>query len=172
MQFSKSVDYAPIASVEHLLMNLASPFTGKVYPLSVHPETLLATSMLGRGVCVEMTGNKVTSPISGTIEQIKRKGCEFIIVADNGLKLMVHVHLPNEYNTLGQQAINAFGKKHIEQGEILAYFDLPSSQQKILGTLIVLNADKLGPCYYPLKQVSAGQDPLLSITKKQSPQGQ
>ncbi|BBN81373.1 hypothetical protein PA25_13580 [Pseudoalteromonas sp. A25] len=166
MQFSKSASYAPITSVSNLFMHLASPFTGKVHPLTVHPEPIFSTGMLGRGVCVEMTSNKVTSPVAGAIEQIKRKGCEFIIVANNGLKLLVHVHLPSEYASLDRQPINAFGKERVEQGEILAYFDLPSSQLKVLGTLIVLNADKLGPCYYPLRQVSAGQDPLLTLTKK------
>ncbi|OHU97210.1 PTS sugar transporter [Pseudoalteromonas byunsanensis] len=167
MQFSTPVEYAPITTIDSPLMHLASPFTGKVLPLLAHPDPLFAKGMLGRGVCVDMSSNKVCSPVTGTIERIKRKGSEFIIVADNGLKLLVHIQLPPDCNAMERQPINAFGKEHVTQGEVLAYFDLTGSNSRMLGTLIVLNADKLGPCYYPLKQVNAGQDPLLTITKKQ-----
>ncbi|MBQ4850066.1 PTS glucose transporter subunit IIA [Pseudoalteromonas sp. MMG012] len=165
MQFSPVIAYTPINAIPNPFMHLASPFSGKVLPLSSHPEHLFSQGMLGRGVCVQLSSCKVVSPVHGTIEQINRHGTEYIITAQNGLKVLVNILIPAEYSSAQYQTANAFGKTDIQQGEILAYFDIPSSVAPTMGSLVLINAEKLGPCYHPLKQVSAGQDPLITLTK-------
>lgn len=165
MQFSALISYSPINAISQPLMHLASPFSGKVMPITAHPEPLFSQGILGRGICVQLSSFKIVAPIHGKIEQIKRHGCEFIIASQNGLKVLVHIALPAEYAGVKYQTINAFGKSDIAQGDVLAYFDIPPTSTPIMGALILINAEKLGPCYHPLKQVSAGQDPLITLTK-------
>ena len=167
MQFSPVISYAPINSIDQPLLHLASPFSGKVTPLSSHPDPLFSQGMLGRGICVQLSSFKIVSPVHGTIEQIKQHGTEFIISAQNGLKILVNIRIPTEYSAPQYQTFNAFGKTTIQQGELLAYFDIPASVTPAIGSVILINAEKLGPCYYPLKQVSAGQDPLVTLTKSE-----
>lgn len=165
MQFLSQVSHLPINSIERPILNIASPFTGRVVPASSHPNPLISTGTLGKGICVEMTNFKIVTPISGTIKQVRRKGCEFIIEANNGLKILINILLPQEYQEYDHHTLNILTRSSINQGEVIAYFDLPMTKGFAWGTMIVLNAESLGPCYHPLKQVTAGKDPLITITK-------
>jgi phosphotransferase system IIA component len=168
MQFSQSVPFAPINEIVDPVLHLASPFSGKVQSLKQHPLALFSSGMIGRGVTVELTQGKVTAPFDGKIEQVKRHGYEIILVAKNGLKLLIHIQPPSEQANTSLQITSAFGKKEVKQGELLAYFETTHLEKPLLGSLLIVNADKLGPCFYPLKQVRAGLDPLITITQNQN----
>ncbi|MCO7188448.1 MULTISPECIES: PTS glucose transporter subunit IIA [unclassified Pseudoalteromonas] len=164
MHLSQQINYAPIAQIANPIMHIASPFTGKVHPLSHHPEPLFASGMLGPGVCVKLNSAMMLAPCPAKVEKISQQGCEFILRTKTGLLILLHLLLPTEYRKTEHLIQHSYGKKRVTMGDILCYFDVPSDVD-ILGTLILLNADKLGPCYYPLNQVTAGKDPLITLAR-------
>ncbi|ESP93210.1 MULTISPECIES: PTS glucose transporter subunit IIA [Pseudoalteromonas] len=164
MIFSKPINYAPITQIANPLLHIASPFTGKVFPLTQHPLSLFSSGMVGSGVCVKMNQALMISPCNGNIVKVSQQGCEFVIRADSGLHLLLHLNIPSEYQKMENLLKHSIGKKHIKSGDILCYYDIPQDLF-ITGTLVILNADKLGPCYYPLNQVNAGKDPLITLSR-------
>ncbi|KZN66594.1 hypothetical protein N473_09380 [Pseudoalteromonas luteoviolacea CPMOR-1] len=164
MIFSKPINYAPITQIANPLLHIASPFTGKVFPLTHHPLPLFSTGMIGSGVCVKMNQALMMSPCNGKVIKVSQQGCEFVIRAESGLQLLLHLHIPSEYRKMENLIKHSVGQKHIITGDILCYFDVPQ-ELPITGTLLILNADKLGPCYYPLNQVNAGKEPLITLSR-------
>ena len=167
MHFSNTISYAPINDIQDPVLHLASPFSGKVFSLNDHPQALFSSGMLGRGVCVELSQGKITAPFDGQIEQIKRQGYEIILIANNGLKLLINIFSPNERTNLNHQITRVLSKDKIKQGELIAYFETTHLETPLIGSLIIVNAERLGPCYFPLRQVRTGLDPLITITQNQ-----
>ena len=149
MQFSPIISFSPINEITVPVLHLASPFSGKVLNLKNHPVALFSSGMIGRGVSVELTQGKITAPFDGRIEQVKRHGYEIILVAKNGLKLLIHIQPPFEQANSSLQITSAFGKKQVKQGDLLAYFETTHLESPLIGSLLIVNADKLGPCFYP-----------------------
>lgn len=157
MQFSQSVPFAPINEIVDPVLHLASPFSGKVQSLKQHPLALFSSGMIGRGVTVGLTQGKVTAPFDGKIEQVKRHGYEIILVAKNGLKLLIHIQPPSEQANTSLQITSAFGKKEVKQGELLAYFETTHLEKPLLGSLLIVNADRLG--LLPIEASACGARP-------------
>ncbi|KZN36473.1 hypothetical protein N480_17390 [Pseudoalteromonas luteoviolacea S2607] len=164
MIFSTPIKYAPITQIANPLLHIASPFSGKVMPLNHHPVQLFSTGVLGIGVMVTTNQALMLAPCKGKIIRTTQQGCEFVIRAESGLQLLIHLHIPSEYKKMENLLQHSVGKKSVCSGDVLCYYDVPQDTP-ILGSLIILNADKLGPCYYPLNQVNAGKDPLITLAR-------
>ncbi|KZN32394.1 PTS glucose transporter subunit IIA [Pseudoalteromonas luteoviolacea] len=164
MIFSTPIKYAPITQIANPLLHIASPFSGKVLPLQNHPIQLFATGVLGVGVCVKSNQALMLAPCKGKVIKTTQQGCEFVIRAESGLQLLLHLHIPSEYKKMEKLIQHSVGKNTVSAGDVLCYFDVPQ-EQPILGSMVILNADKLGPCYYPLNQVNAGKDPLITLAR-------
>jgi phosphotransferase system IIA component len=107
----------------------------------------------------------VLAPFNGTLLQVKSGGCEFILKAKNGLKVLINLAVPDS-QTLTHTHIAQLNGSKITKGQRLAYFDLRELDTPILASLIILNGHDLGTFHYSHPQVNAGVDTLLTIIKK------
>lgn len=164
---SNDVKYLP----EHTLrksqiMAIKSPFSGRVKPITEHPEPFFRFSTLGPGISVELTSHNIIAPFDGTLLQVKNAGKEYLLQANNGLKILINLYFSSEDDHINHTNIAKLNGNKISQGERLAYFDLRELTRPMIGTLCVLNAANLGPLYFSLSQITAGVDTLLTVTKK------
>ncbi|WP_404343121.1 PTS glucose transporter subunit IIA [Pseudoalteromonas mariniglutinosa] len=151
---------------KNALMAITSPFSGRVRPLSEHPEAFFKYATLGPGIMVELSNHKILAPFDGTLLQIKNAGTEYILQANNGLRLLLNLYFEAPLEHLNHTHIAQLHGSKINKGERLAYFDLRDLSSPMLASLSILNCQQLGAIFYSLSQVSAGIDTLLTITKK------
>ncbi|MAJ40512.1 MULTISPECIES: PTS glucose transporter subunit IIA [unclassified Pseudoalteromonas] len=161
------------ASIEFLAQNklpasalkITSPFSGKIIDLNLHPEPFFKFSTLGPTMLVALSNHKILAPFDGTLLQVKNAGCEFILQANNGLKVLINLSLPAQQPITHTHIAQLNGSK-ISKGQRLAYFDLRELKSPLLASLVLLNGHNLGTFHYSHTRVNAGVDPLLTIIKK------
>ena len=162
---SEDVSYLTKNKIGRSAIQITSPFSGKVMQMDAHPEAFFRFGTLGPGIIVSLTSHKVLAPFNGTLLQVKSGGCEFILKAKNGLKVLINLAVPDSH-TLPHTHIAQLNGSKITKGQRLAYFDLRELDAPILASLIILNGHDLGTFHYSHPQVNAGADTLLTIIKK------
>ncbi|MBQ4832566.1 PTS glucose transporter subunit IIA [Pseudoalteromonas sp. MMG010] len=146
-------------------LNIASPFTGKVLSIDTHPVAFFRYSTLGPSVLVELSSHKILAPFNGKLLQVKNAGTEFVLQADNGIKLLLNLHIIAK-KPLSHTRITQLNGKNITHSQQLAYFDLLELESPILASVVLLNGHNLGRFHFSHTHVNAGIDPILSIIKK------
>ena len=162
---SEDVSYLTKNKIGRSAIQITSPFSGKVLQMDAHPEAFFRFGTLGPGVMVSLTSHKVLAPFNGSLLQVKSGGCEFILKAKNGLKVLINLAVPDS-QTLTHTHIAQLNGSKIIKGQRLAYFDLRELDAPILASLIILNGHDLGTFHCSHPQVNAGVDTLLTIIKK------
>ncbi|WP_283710827.1 PTS sugar transporter subunit IIA [Pseudoalteromonas prydzensis] len=159
------ISYLPQRQLTPNSIAICSPFSGKVMPLNEHPEPFFSYGTLGPGIMVALSNHKILAPFDGTLVQVKNAGTEFILQANNGLKVLLNLQLDPQQH-IKQTHIAQLNGSKVTKGQRLAYFDLRDLSSPLLACLILLNGHQLTPMHYSLSHVSAGIDTLLTITKK------
>lgn len=160
-----AVEYLAQNKLPATAIKITSPFSGKVTDLNQHPEPFFKFSTLGPTAMVSLSNHKILAPFDGTLVQVKNAGCEFILQANNGLKVLINLSITPEQHITHTHIAQLNGSK-ISKGQRLAYFDLRELDTPLIGSLVLLNGHNLGSFYYSHSHVNAGVDPLLSIIKK------
>lgn len=70
---------------------VASPFTGKVIPVSQVGDGVFSEKMVGDGFAVEPDDDKVYSPVDGEVTMVFDTKHAFTIQTDGGLEVLVHM---------------------------------------------------------------------------------
>lgn len=162
---SEDVSYLTKNKIGKGAIQITSPFTGTVMAMEEHPEPFFRFGTLGPGVIVSLSSHKILAPFNGVLLQAKSGGCEFILKANNGLKVLINLAVPNS-QTLMHTHIAQLSDSKITKGQRLAYFDLRELDSPILASLIILNGHNVGTFHYSHPHVNAGVDTLLTIIKK------
>jgi phosphotransferase system IIA component len=160
-----AINYIAQNEIAKNSINITSPYSGKVLPISQHPDAFFSFGILGPGIMVELTNHKIIAPFNGKLLQVKNAGTEFILQANNGLKVLLNLHIPAQ-QTMTYTHIAQLNDTKIQQGQRLAYFDLRELNSPLLASLVLLNGHNLGTFHYSLPHVNAGTDTLLTISKK------
>lgn len=160
-----TIEHIALNKIPKNAINITSPFTGKVFDLSKHPAPLFSFGTLGPGIMVQLTSHKILSPFDGTLLQVKNAGTEFVLQANNGLKVLINLTLP-VHSAITHTHIAQLNGSKVIKGQRLAYFDLRELDSALMASLILLNGHNLGTFHSTLSHVEAGVDPLLTIIKK------
>lgn len=159
------IEYLALNKLPASALKITSPFSGKIIDLDLHPEPFFKFSTLGPTLLVALSSHKILAPFDGTLIQVKNAGSEFIVQANNGLKVLINLSLSAQQEIKHTHIAQLNGSKLIK-GQLLAYFDLRELQSPLLASLVLLNGHNLGTFHYSHTQVNAGVDPLLTIIKK------
>jgi N-acetylglucosamine-specific phosphotransferase system IIBC component len=121
-------------------VELVSPMTGEVKPITETPDPTFAEKMLGDGFVVFPTSGQVVSPVSGTIVQIFPTRHALGIRTQDGLEMLVHVGLETvKLNGEGFKALVEEGAE-VKAGQPLLEVDLDAIKEKVpsMATPVVL----------------------------------
>ena len=70
---------------------VCAPACGKVIRLENIPDKAFANKMVGDGLAIEITDNKLVAPCDGIISVIANTKHAFVMTLPNGLHLLVHI---------------------------------------------------------------------------------
>ena len=143
---------------------VASPFTGKVIPVSEVGDGVFSEKMVGDGFAVEPEDDKVYAPADGTITMVFDTKHAFTLMTDGGLDVLVH---------MGIDTIQLQGKPFmltiregdkVRRGDLIGTMDRKAIQEagyRTITPVVVGNVDEFTSCQLVTDgQVEHGTDVL------------
>lgn len=126
--------------------HILAPQNGKIVPISEIQDPVFSGRILGDGVGIIPSENRVLSPISGTIVQIAETFHAICIQGDSGIEILVH---------LGLDTVKLKGKgftccvkngQHVSAGDLLMNMNIKLIRREGFDTItpcIIINMDKV-----------------------------
>ena len=102
---------------------LLSPLSGTIIPLSDVNVQTFAAGLLGQGVAIEPTGDRVVAPADSKIEAIFPTGHAVALHTSNGLDVLIHVGLDTVKLAGKHFKVHASVGDQVKQGQVLIEFD-------------------------------------------------
>lgn len=127
-------------------LEIVAAASGRALPLSAVPDEAFASGILGVGVAIEPTSEKIVSPVSGRIENVSETAHAYSIHSDDGLDVLVHVGIDTV--RLGGEGFFPAVKSgdRVAAGDPLVQVDLALLRQRGLPTvtpLLITNPERL-----------------------------
>jgi len=143
-----------------------SPMSGKVISIEDVDDPIFSEKVSGDGVAVILDSPVVYAPVSGEISVFFDTKHAFMITADNGVQVLVHIGLDSIImEGVGITAFKNRGER-VEAGEKIVEIDLPFFKRRhinMVSPILVVNYEKLKKLEYKNvgNVVEAGKDIVL-----------
>ena len=148
---------------------LLSPLAGKVIPLSEVGDQLFAKGLLGRGVAIAPSGDKVVAPANAKIEAIFPTGHAVALHTDDGLDVLIHVGLDTVKLDGRHFSVHASVGDTVRQGAVLIEFDRPaivSEGYDVTVPIIICNSVEFASIKGKVGDAVAELDPLITVKER------
>lgn len=105
-------------------MLIYTPFAGTVVPVTSMKDAVFTEEILGKGIAVEPTVGRLTSPVDGIVSALYTTKHALCITTDGGLELLIHIG--EDTVKLGGRCFTAKTKKGdvVKAGQLLMEFDI------------------------------------------------
>lgn len=127
---------------------------------------MFAEKIVGDGIAIKPTGNKMVAPVDGTIGKIFETNHAFSIESDSGIELFVHFGIDTvELKGEGFKRIAEEGQR-VKVGDPVIEFDLPLLEEKAKSTLtpvVISNMDEIKELIKLSGSVTVGETPVIRI---------
>ena len=144
-------------------IEIIAPLSGEIVNIEDVPDVVFAEKIVGDGIAIKPTGNKMVAPVDGTIGKIFETNHAFSIESDSGVELFVH---------FGIDTVELKGegfKRIAEEGQrVKVEFDLPLLEEKAKSTLtpvVISNMDEIKELIKLSGSVTVGETPVIRIKK-------
>lgn len=98
--------------------------TGKIIPLDDVPDQVFAQRMMGDGFAIDLTDNKIVSPVDGEVILVFPTGHAFGLKTPEGVEILLHLGIDTvELNGEGFDGKVKQGDK-VKAGDVLTIMDL------------------------------------------------
>lgn len=145
-----------------------APLSGEIVPLEEVPDVVFAEKIVGDGIAIKPSGNKMVAPCDGTIGKIFETNHAFSIESDSGLELFVHFGIDTvELKGEGFTRIAQEGQQ-VKKGDTVIEFDLALLEAKAKSTLtpvVISNMDEVKELSKLSGAVTLAQDVVLRVKK-------
>ncbi|MCK5818426.1 MAG: PTS glucose transporter subunit IIA [Psychromonas sp.] len=149
-------------------IDIIAPLSGEIIAIEDVPDVVFAEKIVGDGIAIRPTGNKMVAPCDGEIGKIFETNHAFSLESDTGVELFVHFGIDTvELRGEGFTRIAQEGQK-VKMGDVIIEFDLALLTEKaksILTPVIISNIDEVKELQKMSGEVSVGVDPVLKIVK-------
>jgi len=149
-------------------INLIAPISGEIVAIEDVPDVVFAEKIVGDGIAIRPTGNKMVAPCDGTIGKIFETNHAFSLESDTGIELFVHFGIDTvELKGEGFTRIAEEGQK-VKMGDTIIEFDLAFLTEKaksILTPVVISNMDEIKELQKMSGTVVVGVDAVLKIVK-------
>ncbi len=149
--------------------DILSPMTGTVLALDQVPDTTFASGLLGKGVAIIPSDNKVIAPFAGEVASLFQTKHAIGLLSDNGIEVLIHVGIDTV--KLEGKPFTAHVKvgDRVQAGDLLVEFDrqaIIDAGYDLATPIIISNSDD----YHEVITVAAtavqAGAPLLSISNQ------
>lgn len=152
-----------------MVLSLSAPIDGTCVALSEVPDEVFSSKMMGDGVAIQPTSNKLLAPTDGKIAFIAETKHAIGFVTTDGYELLIHVGLDTvELNGEGF-SLDVIPEQEVKVGTQLLSFDptfLENSQLNLMTPIILLENKNLAPTPLAIgAEVVANQTAIISCTQ-------
>ncbi|HWL84312.1 MAG TPA: phosphoenolpyruvate--protein phosphotransferase [Polyangiaceae bacterium] len=143
--------------------------SGPVVPLEAVPDPVFSTRMMGDGVAIEPTSDRIVAPCDGIVTHRHASGHALTLTAENGAEILVHV---------GIDTVRLKGRgftPHVREGarvaagDLLITFDADQVAREVpsLQTLVlVTNGDEYSIVWRNTGTLESGKSRLMTVRRR------
>ena len=148
-----------------------SPLKGKIVKLEEVSDKSFATEVLGKGVAVEPTEEKIFAPADGEVSMLFDTNHAIGLTLDNGMEILIHIGINTvELNGEGFTAHVSNGER-VTRGQTLITFDkslIKSKGYETVTPVIITNTDDYSDIELTANENVEVLDELLKVYKDQN----
>ena len=149
-------------------IEIVAPLSGEIVNIEDVPDVVFAEKIVGDGIAIKPTGNKMVAPVDGTSGKIFETNHAVSIESDSGIELFVHFGIDTvELKGEGFKRIAEEGQR-VKVGDPVIEFDLPLLEEKAKSTLtpvVISNMDEIKELIKLSGSVTVGETPVIRIKK-------
>ena len=149
-------------------IDIIAPLSGEIIAIEDVPDVVFAEKIVGDGVAIRPTGNKMVAPCDGEIGKIFETNHAFSLESDSGIELFVHFGIDTvELKGEGFTRIAQEGQK-VKAGDTILEFDLEflkENAKSILTPVVISNMDEIKELQKMSGTVEVASDAILKIVK-------
>ena len=149
-------------------IDIIAPLSGEIVGIEDVPDVVFAEKIVGDGVAIRPTGNKMVAPCDGEIGKIFETNHAFSLESDSGIELFVHFGIDTvELKGEGFTRIAQEGQK-VKAGDTIIEFDLELLKEKaksVLTPVVISNMDEIKELQKMSGTVKVATDAVLKIAK-------
>jgi N-acetylglucosamine PTS system EIICBA or EIICB component len=165
-QQNQSVSPPEPAKTKSGSLALMAPISGEILPIEQTPDEVFADKIVGDGIAINPTGNRLVAPCSGVIGRIFETNHAYSIETPEGVELFVHFGIDTvELKGEGFKRIAEEGQA-VQAGDTIIELDLELLQKNaksIITPIVISNIDDLGQLNKLTGSVVAGKDTVLTV---------
>ena len=166
--FNKLKKLVSDESVSQASIALLAPLSGELVALEDVPDLVFSEKIVGDGIAIKPSGNRVVAPCDGVISKIFETNHAFAMNSDSGLELFIHVGIDTvELKGEGFKRVAQEGQA-VKAGDVIIEFDLGQLEAKAKSTLtpvIISNMEDLKELTKSNGVVTVGTDTILHVRK-------
>ncbi len=149
-------------------IDIIAPLSGEIVAIEEVPDVVFAEKIVGDGIAIRPTGNKMVAPCDGEIGKIFETNHAFSLASDSGIELFVHFGIDTvELKGEGFTRVAQEGQK-VKTGDTIIEFDLELLTEKaksILTPVVISNMDEIKELQKMDGTVEVATDVVLKIIK-------
>ena len=149
-------------------MEIGAPLEGEVVPISQVNDPTFSDEILGKGIAIRPTGNKVYAPCDGTIGMMFDTGHAVSMTSADGAEILIHVGLETVGLKGKHYTIHAANGDEVKKGLLLIEFDREAiaaeGYDTITPVVICNSADYSEVKTFTGKTVNAGEK-IIALVK-------
>ncbi|MGP1958949.1 MAG: PTS glucose transporter subunit IIA [Arsenophonus sp. NC-CH8-MAG3] len=149
-------------------IDIVAPISGEIVNIEDVLDVVFSEKVVGDGIAIKPTGNKIVSPVDGVIGKIFKTNHAFSIKSDNNIELFVHFGIDTvELKGKGFTRLAEEGQK-VQKGDLVLELDLPLLEEKSKSTLtpvVISNMDEIKELTKLTGSVVAGDTVIMQIKK-------
>ena len=149
-------------------IEIIAPLSGEIVKIEDVQDVVFAEKIVGDGVAIKPSGNKIVAPLSGKIGKIFETNHAFAIESDEGIELFVHFGIDTvELKGEGFKRVAEEGQQ-VKVGDTIIEIDLPlleSKAKSVLTPVVISNMETIIELNKLSGAVEAGKTPIMRVKK-------
>ncbi|CAL4318168.1 PTS glucose transporter subunit IIA [Buchnera aphidicola] len=150
-------------------IKIFAPISGDIIPIENVPDVVFSKKIVGDGIAINPTGNKIVAPIDGKIGKIFHTLHAFSIESPHGIQIFVHFGIDTV--KLKGNGFKAFIKENqkIKKGELIIKIDLEllkKTAKSVITPVVISNIDEINIIKKKTGYIVAGKNVIMYVKKK------
>ncbi|WP_032092863.1 MULTISPECIES: PTS glucose transporter subunit IIA [Pasteurellaceae] len=149
-------------------VTIYAPLSGEIVNIEDVPDVVFSEKIVGDGVAIRPTGNKIVAPVDGVIGKIFETNHAFSMESKEGVELFVHFGIDTvELKGEGFTRVAQEGQS-VKRGDTVIEFDLALLETKaksVLTPVVISNMDEISSMDKKTGEVVAGESVVLVLKK-------
>ncbi|ASK78492.1 PTS glucose transporter subunit IIA [Paraphotobacterium marinum] len=149
-------------------LEIIAPLSGKIVPIEEVPDVVFSEKIVGDGVAIQPSGNKMVAPVKGTIGKIFETNHAFSIQSENGVELFVHFGIDTvELKGDGFTRVAKEGQS-VNVGDTIIEFDLDillDKAKSVITPVVISNVEDMKEIQKMTGNAEVGKTSIIKISK-------